>query len=227
MLAEPKTAMALAAARNSAWLSQQDPEFCERVLRNSKLIKFAKDERIIGLDEKGSNIYFLFEGAVQVLVPRPDLEIVPSHVVSPLEWFGEYGALTGRDNIAEYRARMPSSALVVLQSRLAALEGEPSFRKAATDLFGDTFKRQLELSTGLAGLNGEERVRSKLHALAGAPRPAGSMERKIVVSHDELAAISCVSRTVVAKVLSQLSDEGTIVTGYRNITVLHRDRLIS
>jgi len=219
-------ASVLAAARNSAWLSLQESMFCEKVLRNSKLVKFSRDEHIIRLEERGSNLYFLFEGAVQVLVPQANREVMPSHVVSPFEWFGEYGALTGRNNIAEYRARMPSSALVVLRSRLAALEEDTDFRRAATDLLADSVKRCLELSAGLAGLNGEERVRSKLYALAGAPWPVRSNERKIVISQDELATMSCVSRSVVSKVLSQLSSEGTVLTEYRGVVVLHRDNLI-
>jgi CRP-like cAMP-binding protein len=225
-LADTKIASVLAAARSSAWLSRQEPELRERVLCNSRIIRFSRDERIIRLDEEGSNLYFLLEGAVQVLVPRGNLEVVQAHVVSPFEWFGEYGALTGRNNIAEYRARMPSSALVVLRSRLAALEGDLDFRRAATDLIADAFKHYLELSAGFGGLKGDERVRLKLHALAGAPRSAESRERKIVVSQDELAAMSCVSRSVVSKVLSQLSNEGTIITEYRGVVVLHRENLL-
>lgn len=217
----------LAAAHNSAWLSHRDPMLRERILRNAKLVKFSKNERIIRLHEKGSNLYFLFEGAIQVLISRANLEAIPSHVVSPQEWFGEYGALTGRNNIAEYRARAPSSALVVLRSRLIAIEEDSCFRRATTDLLADSVKRCLELSAGLAGLNGEERVRSKLYALTGVSSPTLFKKRKIVISQEELATISCVSRTVVAKVLSQLSNEGIITTGYRCIIVLHRDKLLA
>ncbi|WP_395689794.1 Crp/Fnr family transcriptional regulator [Aestuariivirga sp.] len=215
-----------AAARKSAWLSHQEPAVRERILSNSRIVKFSRGERIIRLDQKGSNLYFLFEGAVQVLVPRGDLDVVQAHLVSPFEWFGEYGAFTKRNNIAEYRARIPSSALVVLQSRLAALEGDNDFCRAATDLIADSFKRSIDLFAGFTSLKGDERVRMKLHALAGSRRSAESEERKIVVSQDELAAMSCVSRSVVSKVLSELSNEGTIIAEYRGVVVLHREKLL-
>lgn len=226
LLTDTEMASVLAAARESAWLSQQEPAFRERVLLNCRIIRFSRNEHIIRSDEKGSNLYFLFEGAVQVLVPRANLEVIPSHVLSPFEWFGAYGALTGRDNIAEYRARISSSALVVLRSRLLALQEDPEYRRAATDLLADSVKHCLELSAGCVGLNGEERVRSKLYALSAAPWPVRSKERKIVISQDELATMSCVSRSVVSKVLSQLSSEGIITTGYRGMVVLHRENLL-
>ena len=163
---------------------------------------------------------------MQVIVPRGDLELVTAHIVSQFEWFGEYGAFTGQKTPAEYHARTRGSALVVLQSRLSALEGDACFRRAATNLLAESFKRYLDLSAGLAGLKGEARVRAKLHALAGEPSPSATNENSIVVSHEELAEISGVSRTVVAKVLLQLSDEGTLITGYRCISVLHREKLL-
>ena len=225
-MADTEMASVLAAAHNSAWLSHQDPMFREKLLRNAKLVKFSKNERIIRLDEKGSNLYFLFEGAIQVLTSRANLEVILSDVVSPLEWFGEYGAFTERNNIMEYRARTASVALVVLRSRLIALGEDSCFRRAAIDILANSVKRCLELSAGLAGLDGEERVRSKLHALTGTSYDATYKGLRIVISHEELASISCVSRTVVANVLSRLSNDNIIATGYRSIVVLQRERLL-
>lgn len=202
-------------------------EFRERILRKSKLIKFSKDQRIIRLDEKGSDLYFLLEGAVQVLVPRANLEVVPTHVLSPLVWFGEYGALTGCENVAEYRARVPSTALVVTQSRLLEAESDPSYQKAAVDLLAGALRGYLELSAGLAGLKGEQRVRSKLHTLSGSRRDGADSQRKVIISQDELAAVSCVSRTVASKVLSQLETAGIIRCGYRWIVIVDRDKLLA
>jgi len=225
-LADADLRSAVAAACMSPWLSGRPREFRERVLRKSRLVRFAKDERIIRLDERGSNLYFLVEGAVQVLVPRANLEVVPTHVLSPMEWFGEYGAVTGRESVAEYRARVPSSALVVKQSGLLDARSDPCFHGAVVELLAGSIRSHLELSAGLAGLKGEQRVRSKLHALSGSTCHATGGARKVIVSQDDLAAVSCVSRSVVSKVLAQLENEGTIMPGYRCIMVLDREKLL-
>jgi CRP-like cAMP-binding protein len=226
-LTDARLTSALASACSSSWLSAQTPEFRERILRQSKLIKFSKDQRIIRLDERGSDLYFLLEGAVQVLVPRANLEVIPTHVLCPLQWFGEYGALTGCENVAEYRARVPSTALVVTQSRLLGANSDPCFQKAVVELLAGALRDYLELSGGLAGLKGEHRVRSKLHTLSGSARAVMEGRRKVIISQDELAAVSCVSRTVVSKVLAQLETAGIISCGYRCIAIIDRDKLLT
>ena len=191
------------------------------------MVKFSKDQRIIRLDERGSDLYFLLEGAVQVLVPRANLEVIPTHVLAPLEWFGEYGALTGNENVAEYRARVPSSALVVAQSGLLAARSDPAFHGAVVELLAGALRGYLELSAGLAGLKGEQRVRSKLHTLSGSACAISDGARKVIVTQDELAAVSCVSRSVVSKVLSQLENEGIISCVCKCIAVVQRGMLLA
>ena len=226
-MADARLTSALAAACSSSWLSGLTLEFRERILHQSRLITFAKGQRIIRLDERGSDLYFLFEGAVQVLVPRANLEVVPTHVLCPLQWFGEYGVLTGCENVAEYRARVPSTALVVTQSRLLGAKSDPCFQKAVVELLAGALRGYLELSGGLAGLKGEQRVRSKFHTLSGSRRGVTDSRSNVIISQDELAAVSCVSRTVVSKVLAQLEAAGIISCGYRCIVIIDRDKLLT
>jgi CRP-like cAMP-binding protein len=213
-------------AFESTWLSRENASFCEKLLTNSKVVFFRKNEPIIRLGEKGSNLYFLIEGSIHVFVPQANLEMVLSHMVSPSEWFGVFGAFTGECNIAEYISRTSSCALIVPQSQLGLLEDDPAFYKSAAYLLARSLKRYLELSAGVSGLNVKERVRSKLYALSGTPSQTEKNEFKLILSQDELAKLSSTSRTVVSEVLSELANEGIIIVGYRHIVIRNRDRLL-
>lgn len=163
---------------------------------------------------------------MQVSIARADLEVVPTHVISPLEWFGEHGAVSGGANIAEYRACMPCGVLVVPRAALQAVAAAGAAHQAAlTDLLSDTLRAYLELAGGMTGLRSEERVRFKLHSLtSAADRGAPCVLR---ISQDELAAVSCVSRSVVWKVITQLIEDGVVKTGYRRLIISDRERLIA
>lgn len=218
---------ALAAAAASSWLSRQPDEFRKALLASADLRRFGKGERITGLDDAGSHLYFLFEGAVQAAIARADSEVVATHVIFRLEWFGEYGAVSGRNNVAEYRATIPSLVLVVPRAFLMRELQSSVARGAMIDLLLDALKTHVEMAGDLTGLRSEHRVRSKLHALAGGAPAASSGACVLRMSQDELAEVSCVSRSVVAKVMSQLTGEGIAQVGYRRIVILNRDALMA
>ena len=216
-----------AAAAESPWLSRQPADFRCALLAHAVLRRFARGNRITGLDDAGSDLYFLFEGAVQAAIARADSEVVATHVIFRSEWFGEYGAVSSRRNIAEYRATMPSLVLVVPRSILMRELGSSAARAAVIDLLLDALKTHVERSGDLTGLRSEHRVRSKLHALAG-NAPAGDTGACVLrMSQDELAEVSCVSRSVVSKVVSQLIGKGVLQVGYRRIVILNREGLMA
>lgn len=220
-------AAAIAAATASSWLSRQPVEFRRALLAAAELRRFDRGDRITGLDDEGSDLYFLFEGAVQAAIARADSEVVATHVIFCLEWFGEYGAVSGRYNVAEYRATIPSLVLVVPRTVLKQELSSSVARGAMIELLLDSLRTHVEMAGDLTGLRSEHRVRSKLHALAGGAPVTGSGACVLHLSQDELAEISCVSRSVVSKVMSQLTGEGVVQVGYRRIVILNRDALMA
>jgi len=220
-------AAAIAAATASSWLSRQPVEFRRALLAAAELRRFDRGDRITGLDDEGSDLYFLFEGAVQAAIARADSEVVATHVIFCLEWFGEYGAVSGRHNVAEYRATVSSLVLVVPRAVLMRELQSSVARGAMIDLLLDALKTHVEMSGDLTGLRSEHRVRSKLHALAGGAPADSSGACVLRMSQDELADVACVSRSVVSKVMSQLAGEGIAQVGYRRIVILNRDALMA
>lgn len=216
-----------AVACSSPWLSQQAASFREGLVARGSVIRFARGEKIVGLEERNVSLHFLLEGAVQVSAPRADGEVVPVHVISPLEWFGEHGAVTGEPSFAEYRAQLQCVALVVPRADFLDLaEGQDAHRAAVLSLLAMAVRSSFEIAGGLSGLRPEARVRSKLHTLSCSGFTDRNGHHIISISQDELAAVSCVSRSVVSKVLMQLIGEGTISSSYRRITVRDRAKLL-
>lgn len=78
-----------AVACSSRWLSQQVASFREGLVARGSVIRYARGQKIVGLEERHVSLHFFLEGAVQVSAPRADGEVVPVHVISPLEWFAE------------------------------------------------------------------------------------------------------------------------------------------
>lgn len=227
--APPPLSQALAAARQSSWLAEQPAGFCDALLKLASFRRFDKNQIITRLDDEGSSLHFLLHGAVEMLVPWSAQDILPVHIVSPLEWFGEYGAITGKSNFAEYRARTPCSAVAISHASLVLLKAqEPGFHEAIIGLLATAMRTHLEWAAALTGNDAGNRIRSRLFHLAGAAKQMPG-ENGIVVplSQEEIAIVTSVSRATVSKVLKQLQDEGIIRLGYRKIVVLERDELIT
>lgn len=220
-------ATARSLARQSAWLMRQPMAFRDDLVARAVVSRFSRGEMIIGLEDTGGSLCFLVSGAVQVSVPRADLEVVPVHVISPLEWFGEYGVATGAGSLAEFKAQTPCVVLTIPRGEfLVAVAKRTEFSAAVTDLLAQAVRSSFEIAAGLSGLGPDARVRSKLHTLCGSGRCDGEGRSVIAITQEELAAVACVSRSVVWKVLSQLSQKGAITLGYRRIVVINRDTLL-
>ena len=220
---------AMAAARRSPWLSCQPRGFTDALLARASLHRFTRNQIIIGLEEADTSLHFLLQGAVEVAVPRLTLELFPVHIIAGGQWFGEHGAVTGRPSFAEYRARTLSSTLAIPRAALAELETDhPDGRAALVELLSFTIRTQMEMAGDLAGLDAENRVRSKLLTLSAVSgmRP-GEDEVSVPISQEDLAVVSCVSRPTVCKILRKLEEAGTIRLGYRRIEILRRGDLLS
>jgi CRP-like cAMP-binding protein len=228
--ASPKLEEALAAARKSGWLMGQPSDFTDQLLAHASLRQYRKKQLVIEFAEAGPGLHFLLRGSVDVWVPRLTGELFPVHLVPPLQWFGELGALTGRGCFAEYYARGASSALYIPRSAITSLEAaSPRFRQAFLELLSLSIKDLMEKAGDLAGLDPERRVISKLVTLSG---PAGEADEDeaghvLPLSQAELAVVSCVSRAFMNAVLAKLEKAGILKLGYRRIVVLERRRLLA
>lgn len=220
---------ALAAARQSAWLAGQPTAFTERLVACALLRTYQKKHLIIELDQPGQGLYFLLKGGVDVWVPRLTGELFPVSLVPPFQWFGEFGAITGKKCLAEYSARTASTVLVIPRSAIAALEAESKdYRDALMDLLSFGIRGLLCMGGDLAGHDPELRVISKLVTFPDCSGDHRDREEHVLpLSQTELAAVSCVSRSTVNLILSKLEKAGIVELGYRRIVVRKRQSLLA
>lgn len=209
---------AVAAALRSPWLSAQAPGFAEALLAQSRVQAHAPGRIIISFEEESTPLCFLLKGAVEMAVQLRTKEMIPLHFLTPGHWFGEHGAMTGRNGLIEYRARSHASVLVVARRNLLALAEEPGFAAALCELMALVMGDYLRLAGDLMALRPENRVRSKILSLAG----QAEGNTPIPLSQEELGILSCASRPTVSKVLGALASQGAIKLGYRSIRITDR-----
>jgi len=218
----PELDIFLGAARRSKWLSRQPASLQDQLLGRATIQRFSKDQTLIAPGEVGTPLYFVIHGAVTVSVLQAGPALAPVHIIPAMQWFGEQSALTDSPSGGEFRAKVRTTVLVVSRGALLSLrEDVPAFTSAALDLFSTNMWSYLELAGDLTGLGADDRVRAKLltlsthYAARGDDGPVS-----VLVSQEELALSSCVSRATVAKVLSQLARRRIVGIGYRKIDIL-------
>lgn len=218
---------ALRAARESDWLSRQPPDFSDALLRGATPQRWSKGDAVIAIEERGTALHFLLHGAIEVSVPSPSLEITPVHVIPGRCWFGEHSALTGSPSSAEYRALVQSYCLSIPRATVIALATAHSGGMAALmDLLNLSHRTQLQLTADLMRHTSEQRVRARLHTMSGLAAAGLALDEvTLAICHEELAAITCTSRSTICKVLNELQHEKIISRGYREIRVLRRHLL--
>lgn len=225
----PTRAVAIEAARQSEWLAAQPPDLADALLSQAVLRSFRKGQVILGIDEADAGLHFLVQGTVDLWIPRSGGDLIPVHLLTPSQWFGELGALTSRRGLVEYSGRSNGSSLVIPQFAIAVLRAKrPDFGQASLDLLGNSVKCLAEIAGDHAGLSPESRVISKLVTLSA--QGAGLGERPVhalPISQEELAAMCCVSRQTVNSLLRRLSQRGILRVSYRQISVLSRGALLT
>ncbi len=166
--AAPARAAAVDALRMHTVLSFLPVEKLAQLVRESAIVSFAPDERIIEQGEPGASLFLLVRGRVEVRIRRGDRVVVVAKLGAG-ECFGEMSLLAGE----------PRSATVVTLTETQAVEiGKPAFAaliKDNPDMIGRLSEllaqRQeantRELSAGMAAPTAEQvrhGMRAKLRA---------------------------------------------------------------
>jgi len=213
-------AEALSNAFGSAWLSRQTNEFRQSFLEQASIQTASVNKVIIGLHDEDHPLYFLHRGCIEVSIPRPGDELAAVHFIQSGSWFGEHGALSGRNGIAEYRAHKPCTLLALPRRALASHAHAEHVMQAMVDLMSLNFRTYLDITGTLMEQRPEHRVQSRILTLLsgeGNVRTDGAII--LPLSQEELASLCCVSRPTVNKILRQMEALGWVDLGYRCIKI--------
>ena len=178
---------------------------------------------------EGDTIWGIASGAMKMFISAGEERMRFCHIVGPGYWFGELELLLNIPRIVEMRMAQPARLLRLrmkdLQSisasfpeiwlsvaRLAATN--EALAAAAVDdlMLRDPRKRLAATLLRLTGLRWDFQDRPALN-----PVP---------VTIQELSEAANLSRSVTARIMSDLTAEGAVEKGYRSVHVTRPDRLV-
>ncbi len=217
---------------SGGWLSTTPAAFTEAVLAACIFRTYRRGEVIYHQGDPAGGLYGVACGvlAVESAPCGRGLSIV--HFFRPLSWTGSGAALSGQPRVVGLTAASPA---VVAHLPLPPLESIAAIDPQAWRWVGLLILRDLKLAIGVVDdltiREADRRLAAVLLRLAGVrcadnpdePEP----ELEIPASQADLAAMAGLSRATAAAILARLEAEGTVVRGYRCISLLQPGRLRS
>ena len=218
---------AVAVARASPWLSQQERRVKDAILGRMRLVSLPKGRLLFDIEDEASDIYCIVSGCAVITLAHPVQGVVNAHVMFPGRWFGEPAALGRRPRIMSVSARRPTDLLAISQAQISELlKAEPSLCWTFFNLMASNVEEHVLHAVDLLIVDPRLRLCSRLLTFAGRlmnyipPAPVS-----IPMTQEELAVASNMSRSTVYNLLGELVDQGICALGYREVRILDMERL--
>jgi CRP/FNR family cyclic AMP-dependent transcriptional regulator len=201
-----------------------DPALRKEALDRSRLIRARKGSAILNKGDTSSDVFFVLEGRLQVLLYSANGREVSIRDLTEGDMFGELAAIDGEGR---------SASIVALDdSRLLAMS-RPDFR-AALDASNEAsmwllieltarIRAMTERVFELSALNVQSRLHCELLRMA-ARSPTG-LEVRPAPTHAELANRIGTHREAVTREMRALTTQNIIKTGRRSIQFIDLARL--
>ena len=218
---------AVAVARASLWLSQQERRVQDLILTRMRLVSLPKGRMLFDIEDEASELYCIVSGCAVITLGHPVQGVVNAHVMLPGRWFGEPAALGRRPRIMSVSARRPTEFLAISQAQIAELlKSEPSLNWTLFHLMAWNVEEYVLHTVDLLIVDPRLRLCSRLLTFAGRllnylpPSPVS-----IPMTQEELAVASNMSRSTVYNLLGELVEQGICELGYREVRILDIVRL--
>jgi signal-transduction protein with cAMP-binding, CBS, and nucleotidyltransferase domain len=116
-------------------LQDLDVEIVRDIARHTQVEKFAKGDMVVRAGEKGSRIYFIFEGEVEVQIPDHQGDIKSRVLLKKGEVVGEISLLINANYSADIEALVKTTAFYLDRDHFKELnEKHPDFAEVMTQL---------------------------------------------------------------------------------------------
>jgi len=218
---------AVAIARASPWLSQQERRVQDAILGRMRLVSLPKGRMLFDIEDEAIEIYCIVSGCAVITLAHPVQGVINAHVMFPGRWFGEPAALGRRPRLMSVSARRPTELLAIPQSQIAELlKAEPSLCWTFFNLMASNIEEHVLHAVDLLIVDPRLRLCSRLLTFGGRlmnhipPSPVS-----IPMTQEELAAASNMSRSTVYNLLGELVEQGICALGYREVRILDMERL--
>jgi len=218
---------AVAIARASPWLSQQERRVQDAILGRMRLVSLPKGRMLFDIEDEAIEIYCIVSGCAVITLAHPVQGVINAHVMFPGRGFGEPAALGRRPRLMSVSARRPTELLAIPQSQIAELlKAEPSLCWTFFNLMASNIEEHVLHAVDLLIVDPRLRLCSRLLTFGGRlmnhipPSPVS-----IPMTQEELAAASNMSRSTVYNLLGELVEQGICELGYREVRILDMVRL--
>lgn len=215
-------------ALTSGWLQHVDEDLCDAILDAGRLTRLEDGERIYGFDDEQNYLYGVAEGNVRMVVTMNERAPFLGHIVGRGYWYGEHEIITGQGGLMEMTASGRTLVCAVSRSSLLTLADRHRGLWPAIALLANMAANIAKgVAEDLTLRDPDEklaavllRLSSRRNAYQGAP-PFDA----IPVTQDELARVSGLSKSVVARSLAAFDRAGILRREYGRIRLLNPDAL--
>lgn len=204
-----------------------DAELRSRVEERARAFKARKGQTIIESGARSTDVYFLIEGELRVLLFSPDGREVSVRELRAGQMFGELAAIDGLPRSATVVAVAPS--VIIAMSRadfLGCMAASPAAALWLAREFATQVRTLTDKIFELSTLNVRNRLHCELLRLALVAGASGNRSvLKPSPTHAELANRIGTHREAVTRELRELSRRGIVDQNRRCLTILDLARL--
>lgn len=208
---------------NSRWLSGVDPGVRRKLRPLAQLRILPAREPLFRAGDLPAGVFGLYDGMLDVAVPRMDGEEFVFHRAEPGFWVGDLALFSKQQRLVTVRSAVDSRLVYLPQSRMAALmRDEPSLLGEFYRLSYDNMEVALKLLGNLSISGADSRIALRLLAQAAENREPDEWIR---LSQEALADLVALSSQSVRRCLRQFESLGLVECGYGRMRILDRRKL--
>lgn len=200
------------------------PEVLRDIEKTCRWRTYAAGERIIERDDDGRDVFFVVEGAVQVMNYSLGGREIGLGRIGAGGFFGELAAIDGEPRAASVTAA--ENCLIACMARRdfeRLLRAHPEVALGVLRRLAGLLRRANDRIMDVSTLSAGQRVIIELLRLADGDGEDGALIRALP-AHREIAAQASTTRETVARTISQLTTEGLLERSDKGLVI--RDRAL-
>ncbi|WP_431298604.1 Crp/Fnr family transcriptional regulator [Tabrizicola sp. BL-A-41-H6] len=212
---------------SAGWLAERPKAFQSMILQRARLVEIANGDEILTAGDEGGGIYGVVCGGVGAYVPQELEGEKLCRILRTGAWFGYGPFIRGRPRSMSFRIMEPSvlmhlSLATLNQTAQASIENVRAL-SAMTEYGVDV---ALEIIADLKVTSSHRRVATALlRSMPPVANGADGGPPRIFATQDQVGELSNLTRDVVNRELSRLTQSGAVSLGYRYVDILDAAKL--
>ena len=206
--------------RSNGWLSMQNPEFQNEVLKRSLLVSFEPGEYVYRMGDTLGGIYGLVRGNLTINTSPPGQ--TPKLIQTGISgsWTGEGCFLTRQPRRLDLQARLPTWMMhLPLEQMDQMAYSNPRVIANFAQILMATTEVLVRIVYDLQVQNSARRIASVLQRISG---PSNGV---VALTQEELGEMACATRRQVSIALRQLAEEKILTVQYARIVIHDQHKL--